>query len=351
MPGRRPDYRSDNIGKMNVKYLQIRISGKTIKVPSVRIQERTIVVTGKWLKMATVNDEELVEGDVIDNPQVFVSELKTAPVRADIFTFPQTIYGAMPSQQYPFEWDNAAVASTTNFTDWWKKLPQEARKNARRAVKRGVSVRVAKFDDELIRGIKGIYDETPMRQGMHFWHFGKDFETVKMENGTYLERSEFIGAYLDGELIGFIKFVYVDRTAKIMQILSKTQHYDKRPMNALIAKAVEVCHEKGMSYLVYSKFTFGNKKTSQLTEFKRRNGFEQMNFVRYYVPLTLKGKIALKLKLHRGLLGILPSGLIDFLLRLRSRFIQVTPKALARRVGITSGNEQGAIVPANSAES
>jgi hypothetical protein len=338
---------------MNTDFVEIRIRGKGTKVPSVQIDGSTIVVIGKWLRIASVKDEELVEGDILGDPRRFVSELKTSGARVDILTFPQTDYDATPKYQYPFEWDNVAAARTASFTEWWEKLPQEARKNARRATKRGVSVRVAKFDDELVKGIKGIYDETPVRQGMAFWHFGKDLETVRMENGTYLERSEFIGAYLDAELVGFIKFVYVDRTARIMQILSKTQHYDKRPMNALLAKAVEVCHEKGMSYLVYSKFTFGNKKTSPLTEFKRRNGFEQMNFVRYYVPLTLKGKIALKLKLHRELIGILPSGVIDLLLRLRAKFLHITPKVLARPAVNASGDEQqarGAIVSANSAE-
>lgn len=338
---------------MNTDFVEIRIRGKITRVPSVQIDGRTIVVTGKWLKIASVRDEELVEGEIVCDPPRFISELKTSDARADILMFPQTNYDATPRFKYPFEWDNAAVACTESFADWWKKLPQEARKNARRAVKRGLSVRVAKFDDEFVTGIKGIYDETPLRQGMHFWHFGKDFETVKMENGTYPERSEFIGAYLGAELIGFIKFVYVDKTAKIMQILSKTQHYDKRPMNALLAKAVEVCQEKGMSYLVYSRFTFGNKKTSPLTEFKRRNGFEKMNFVRYFVPLTLKGKVALKLKLHRGLIGILPSGLIDFLLRLRTKVLQITPNALARRPALAFGDQRqtrSAIVPVNSVE-
>jgi len=338
---------------MNTGFVEIRIRGKSTKVPSVQIDGGTIVVTGKWLKIASVRDEELIEGEIVRDPQRFISELKTRAPRADILTFPQTGYDATPKYHYPFEWDNVAAACTTSFKDWWEKLPQEARKNARRAAKRGVSVRAAKFDDDFVKAIKSIYDETPVRQGMRFWHFGKDFETVKTENGTYLERSEFIGAYLDAELIGFLKFVYVDRTAKIMQILSKTQHYDKRPMNALIAKAVEVCHEKGMSYLVYSKFTFGNKKTSPLTEFKRRNGFVQMNFVRYYVPLTLKGKIALKLKLHRGLIGILPSGLIDLLLRLRAKFLHITPRALARRSANPSGDEQqarGAIVSVDPAK-
>jgi hypothetical protein len=189
---------------------------------------------------------------------------------------------------------------------------------------------VTKFNDELVKCIKNIYDETPIKQGRRFWHYGKNLETVKMENGTYLQRSEFIGAYYNEELIGVIKFVYVDRVAWIMQILSRGFHYDKRPMNALIAKAVEVCHDKGMLYLVYAKFSYGNKKNSRLAEFKRRNGFEEMRFPRYYIPLTVTGTIALKLKLHRGWIGILPTSLVNMLLYLRARLIRLAPGTLTR---------------------
>ena len=100
-----------------------------------------------------------------------------------------------------------------------EKLPQETRKNVRRASKRGVSVRVVQFDDTSYKVFKDIYDESPVRQGTRFWHYGKNLATMKMENETYLERSEFIGAYHNHELIGFMKFVYVDRAAIIMQIL------------------------------------------------------------------------------------------------------------------------------------
>jgi hypothetical protein len=316
--------------KVSADYVTIRIRGSETHVPSVQIDDRTIVATGKSLKIAIARDEELVEGQVLHDPYRVVSQLKSKSF-ADILTFPEPGWGSKPSYPYFFEWDNLAVARTASFLEWWEGLPQEARKNARRAAKRGVSVRLAKFDDGFVKGIKTIYDEAPVRQKSRFWHFGKDFEAVRMENGTYLDRSEFIGAYLGDELIGFIKLVYVGRWAHIMQILAKTCHYDKRPMNALIVKAVEVCGERGISYLVYSKFTFGNKKVSQLTEFKRRNGFEQMNFPRYYVPLTMKGRIAIKLRLHRGLLGILPSRLIEFLLQTRSKWIGFVSSRLNRR--------------------
>ena len=99
-------------------------------------------------------------------------------------------------------------------------------------------------------------------------------------------------------------------------------------MNALITKAVEVCHEKGISHLVYGNFSYGNKKNSPLAEFKRRNGFEQVRFPRYYMPLTLKGSLALRLRLHLGLSEILPSQLINLLVRLRSMAFRIVPDAL-----------------------
>ncbi len=93
-------------------------------------------------------------------------------------------------------------------------------------------------------------------------------------------------------------------------------------MNALIAKAVEVCQEKGIAHLVYGKFTYGNKEKSQLAEFKQRNGFIQMDFPRYFIPLTIKGKIFLRLRLHRGILGLLPSSLINILWRIRAALLR-----------------------------
>jgi hypothetical protein len=309
---------------MAVESVEIRVRGVDKRVPATHIDGRTIVATGRGLKIAAFKDEELVEGELVGDPKAFLACLSASGLRADIFTFPAALDGSTPRLPFHKEWDNVAAAPTANFSAWWDELPQESRKNARRAAKRGLVVRAAVLDAEFLKGIKAIYDETPVRQGMRFWHYGKTLDRIRIENGTYPERSEFIGAYLNDELIGFMKFVYVDRIARIMQILAKSSHFDKRPMNAMIAKAVEVCGEKRMSHLIYSKFSFGNKTDSALAEFKRRNGFEQVNFPRYYVPLTLKGRLAIKVGLHRGILGIVPLKVLRSLLQARSALLRLT---------------------------
>jgi len=119
------------------------------------------------------------------------------------------------------------------------------------------------------------------------------------------------------------------QVAAILHIVSMDQHYDKRPANALITKSVEICEAKGMTHLLYGKFTYGNKTNSPLTEFKHRMGFEQVNFPRYYIPLTLKGRVAVSLGLHRGLIGMLPAGLLAFLLKTRAGFYK-TVSAISR---------------------
>jgi hypothetical protein len=119
-----------------------------------------------------------------------------------------------------------------------------------------VVVRSVPFTDDLVAGIVDIYNETPIRQGRPFWHYGKTFEAVKQMNATYLERSGFLGAFLGDELIGFLKIVYVNRVARLMQIVAKDAHRDKRPMNALIAKAVELCETKNCTDLVYGNYRY-----------------------------------------------------------------------------------------------
>lgn len=302
---------------MSLQHLAISVKGQSVLVPAITVDNATVIVSGRFPRIASVADENWVENAVPENPQRFIREVLDSAFPADILTFAQAIDDRDPSHPYYFELDNVAAINTSSFDAWWNRLPQATRKNCRRSERRGARTEAVTLDDQLARQIKGVYDESPIRQGRRFWHYGKDVETIKRDNSAYLDRSDFIATYVDDELIGFLKIVYVGRVAKIMQILARSSHYDKRPMNALIAKAVEVCSQKGMSHLIYSKFQYGNNATSSMIEFKLRNGFERLDFPRYFVPLTVPGRLALACRLHRGMLGILPAPLIAKLLKLR----------------------------------
>ncbi|PYT86646.1 MAG: hypothetical protein DMG36_26085, partial [Acidobacteria bacterium] len=52
--------------------------------------------------------------------------------------------------------------------------------------------------------------------------------------------------------------------------------------------------------------------------FKRRNGFKQVNFPRYYIPLSLRGKVFVRLRLYKGLSGLIPEPILQPLLNFRA---------------------------------
>lgn len=319
---------------MEEQPFEISVNGKITKVPALIVNRQTIVIPGKWLKIAQVHDEDWIPGQVVEQPAEVIRQLKSASPRPDIFTFAQAVSDSEARFPYPLEWEDAAAIPTTSYAAWWDGLPQETRKHVRRAERKSVKVKLATFDDALVRGIKGIYDETPFRQGRRFWHYGKDLEAVRRENSSFLDRSAFLAAYFEEELIGFIKMVYVGKVARIMQILSKNSHYDRRPPHALIAKAVETCSQNGTTHFVYGRYYYGSKGETSITEFKRRNGFVQIKFPRYYVPLTLRGKLAMAMRLHLGAKNLIPGKLRNALLAIRARHYQ---RQMARQTAGAAG--------------
>jgi hypothetical protein len=310
---------------------EIRVRGKSVFLPSVQIDGRTVITNGKWLKTASIQDEELLEGETITDPGLVVLRIKETGT-ADLFTFVQRLPDTTPKYRYHLEWDNVAVIPITTFSDWWeKRVDPGVRRAVRKATKAGVVVKLVEFDDTFVQGIVSINNETAIRQGKPFWHFQKSFDAVKRENSTYAERNAFLGAYWQDELIGFVRMTFVGGTAHMLQLLTMMKHFDKKPANALIAKAVEICEKKGMSDLVYANYIYNDPKSS-LTEFKRRNGFEKVLLPRYYIPLTLKGKAGLSFGLHRGLAQSVPKPLLMQLLKMRSlwhtRRLKATKEAL-----------------------
>jgi hypothetical protein len=231
------------------------------------------------------------------------------------------------------EWDNLAVLKVTTFDDWWaKQIGFKARNKAKQAEKKGVTLRELPFDDSLVRGIWQVYNECPVRQGRRFSHYGKDIETVYCEEATFLDRSIFIGAFWDNSLIGFAKLV-VDETgaqAGLMNIVSMIQHRDKAPTNALIAQAVRSCAERRIPHLVYSKFAYGGKQRSSISDFKERNGFQRIDIARYYVPLTRLGSAALRLGIHKRIADHIPEPVLTRLRGLRSAWYNLKLQTVAQ---------------------
>jgi hypothetical protein len=301
---------------------EISVLGKWVKVPALLIDGKAIIVRGNQIKTAVIYNEEWLETELAD-PARYIRSLKdrgSNRVSADIFSFAQKLPNSKPRYDYAMEFESIAATSSSSFSTWWEGLPQETRKNVRRSQKKGVVVSVKKLDDDLIHGILDVNNDNPVRQGRPNVHFGKSFEEVKKDHESFPERSDYICAHVGGELIGFLKLVYRTDVASVLQLLPKASQQDKRPANALLAKAVELCEAKGMSHLIYGNFNYGNKRDSPLREFKIRNGFGEMLMPRYYVPLTPWGSLCMKLNIHRGLLSVLPHTVITLGVDMRAKW-------------------------------
>jgi hypothetical protein len=293
---------------------------KRIGLDTLRIGDTELLVTGKIYRKVRVKGEWDKD---IHNPEVLIHELKSKNIRADVFIFMQRLPHTKPAFHYRMEEDNIAAIPISTYEQWWtNQVNRRVRLKVRKSQRAGVVVRLADFNDELIRGITDIYNESPVRQGQAFWHYGMSFEETKQANSTYLDRTDFIGAYLGDELIGFIKLVYTDNYARAMGILGKIAHRDKAPVNALLAKAVEICVQKGIPYLTYGKMIYGSKGIDSLADFKRYNGFQEYKLPRYYVPLSAKGKVILALNLHKDIRDILPGWLVRTLLKMRRKLFE-----------------------------
>jgi len=278
---------------------------------------RNIKITGRFLRVARVDGDR---HRFLDDPEPMVEALRGCGTRVDIFTFMQRLTEREPKYSYPMEWENLAVLPVSTFDHWFTKQIRFApRGRVRQAEKKGVKVREVPLDEALVKGIWEIYNESPVRQGRHFPHYGKDLQTVHKAEATHLDTSIFIGAYFEERLIGFAKLVHDEtRTqANLMNILSLIQYRDKCPANALLAQAVRSCAARGIRFLVYQKFLYGKEKSSSLNNFKEVNGFAGVDVPRYHVPLTRLGWVALHMGFHKRLADRCPEPVLTKLRDLR----------------------------------
>jgi hypothetical protein len=280
------------------------------------VDGKNVQITGTILKTARLRSEYFVR---LEQPEAFLAEVRRSGIRADILTFVQDVDDRSPRYAFHCERDQMAVLPITTYEYWFtKQLYNKPRNTLRKALKSGVEVRREEFGESLLQGIKAIYDETPIRQGRRNRHYKKDFETLRREHATFLDRSEFITAQYSGEMIGFAKVTFTGECGVIMNFLSKVGQRDKAPNNALIAKAVEICAERQLKCLMYG--VWGSGGSRGLMEFKMANGFECVEVPRYYVPLTQLGRLAVAAGIHNGLVARLPKWCVRVAADVRRRW-------------------------------
>jgi len=271
-----------------------------------KISGNEIRIQGRVIRVARLDGEKYTFPEDVE---ALLAQLRECGTRIDVFTFLQKLPETSPRYSYQMELDNLAVLPVSTFEHWWnKQIRSYPRNRARQAEKRGVVMREVPFGDELIRGICGVYNETPVRQGKRFPHYGMTLERAREYAGTFLDRSLYVGAFVGDAMIGFIKLTMDEsRTqACLVHILSMIQHKEKAPTNALIAEAVRACARLKVPYLVYENFNYGKKVGDSLTHFKEVNGFARVDVPRYYVPLTAAGRFALRYGLQRRLVERIP---------------------------------------------
>jgi hypothetical protein len=287
------------------------LKGKPAQLECVEIGGQTFTVGRGLLTVVTLEDEWFHE---VHDPAAVLDVLRAdRTVGADMFSFCQRLPNTEPRFPYPHESESIAALQIQSYEHWWSSLEGTTRTQIRKTQKLGVDVRECAYDDDFVRGMTSVFNETPIRQGRRFWHYGKDFETVKRQFSRNLFREDLIGAYHQGELIGFVMLGRNTQYADLGQIISKIAHRNKQVQSALIAKAVELCSARQIPYLVYAFWT-----DDSLGHFKRKLGFREARLPRYFVPLTAKGKLAMLTGAHRGLKTLLPVKLVNSLRNARN---------------------------------
>jgi hypothetical protein len=285
-----------------------------------------MVVAGSLLRTARIRDEWFVD---VEAPDVIVDALKQGQYgRVHLFSFWQRLPSLEPRFGYYRETEWIAALPLSSYEEWWQRqIDGKTRNLVRKAEKKGISVRVVPFDDDLVHGITRVFNETPVRQGRPFVHFGKTDEQVRGEMADRPEVSRFIGAYLNEELIGFVKLLTLREYVMMVEIISAVEHRDKAPNNALIAAAVKECCQLGSRYLTYSTWAGGS-----LATFKENNGFQRLAAPRYFVPVSVRGELALRSGIHKGLFAALPDQVRESLRSVRAGWYtkMVAPRRLSR---------------------
>ena len=290
------------------------------------IDNTEISVTGTFFRIAKLRHEWF---EFLNEPASLAKKMKKNKPVPDLLTFLQEAHRPRPEFPFYHETASASVLTIKSFDDWWDDLHFKARNKARKAQKAGVEIHETELNEAFVSGVEKIYNESPLRQGRKFTHYGKNFLTIKNDLSSFPDKTFFIGAYFRGELIGFMKLFEGNEILRTVHIIATLAHRDKCVMDALIAHAVKICDQKNIAHLHY-----GDWASRGLGVFRVKYNFQRHDCPRYFIPLTARGKFVLQLRLHRPLSERLPQSWKDRLVSVRNYWNALRYGASANAVEI-----------------
>ncbi len=208
-------------------------------------------VSGTLARIARLHDEWFSD---VGDPENVIAELKAGSAgKVDLFTFWRRPGTPARAFGYHCEPEFVAALPVTSYESWWNnQIDGKTRNLVRKGQKKALAVEVVPFDDRLVEGITKIFNETPVRQGRRFWHYGKNFDRVRTEMSDRLPRRSSSAPMPARELVGFVKLLLLREYAMMVEIISEVRHRDKAPNNSLIAAAVRECARRQIPMLTYS---------------------------------------------------------------------------------------------------
>lgn len=266
-------------------------------------EPETVVVHRKFFFRIAKDNAEYLKN--VSPSEELLQKLRRKGV--DIFTFLERKWCFKipdPKEGWTKTEDNVALIQIpSSYQEWLKVIGKKTRNMIQKAEKSGIRTEIPLRDEKLADGIWKTYNETPIRQERGFPHYGMPLEIVRKI--VHQQDCTYVAAYLQDEFAGFVQLVHGENITVISQILSLHKYRDKAVNNALIAKVMEFCATNNLKWIMYGRI--GNHPS--LDKFKQNNGFRKVTLTRYYVPLTRKGKLAIKLGLHREIKDALPQSM------------------------------------------
>jgi len=267
------------------------------------------LIRRKKINFTIARDSREYATDIFPNI-AYIESLKNSGV--DIFTFIKRnwLYSPInPKNTWKIAEDNIAILHIKNYDYWWNIIGKKTRNMIRKAKKNAVVTYKVIPNIALAKEIWMIYNETPIRQNRAFPHYGIKLENVSKKVVSSADHI-FVGSYFENKLVGFAELIIGENIAIISQLLSLQKYWNKAINNSLIAELVKICIDRKVEWLMYGRI--GNHPS--LDKFKHNNGFNKFSVTRYYIPINLKGKLAIKMGLHQNLKDLIPKKLLYFIL-------------------------------------